>query len=66
MGGLECDFILYAIAGSIKVLGRGKIQTSFLAVSILSAVSLEAVFFKTIFLGVTVGMIVTVGFYNYG
>jgi hypothetical protein len=61
--GVYKDMIsLYAIAGSIKVHGRAKIR-QFLG-SILSAVSLEAVaVFLDLILGVTVGMIVTVGFF---
>jgi hypothetical protein len=65
--GVYKDMISYytPLLGPLKSMGA---KYKFLGGSILSAVSLEAVavFLRLDFLGVTVGMIVTVGFYNYG
>jgi hypothetical protein len=55
--------LLYAMLGPLKSMA-GQNEASFLACSILSAVSLECgCILRLDFLGVTVGMIVTVGFF---
>jgi hypothetical protein len=65
--GVYKDMISYytPLLGPLKSMAG---QNTSLGGSILSAVSLEAVavFLRLDFLGVTVGMIVTVGFFNYG
>jgi hypothetical protein len=66
--GVYKDMISYytPLLGPLKSMA-GQNTSQFLGGSILSAVSLEAVaVFLRLDFFVTVGMIVTVGFYNYG